>query len=178
MNFKTLIYQSKEGDQKAQKMLFDHSYTKLKSVAMRYAVDTSLAEDILQETYIRIFKNLHQLEYINEASTLAWMKRITATEALRLIKKRKKWLQDDQQIQNTHTVSSTAFVQDDLLYALTVLSPRQRIVFNLYAIEGYSHKEIAQKIDIAESSSRSILARSRSLLKSIILKNKTYGKVS
>jgi len=114
MNLKTLITEARKGTKKAQQMLFQTTCAQLNSVALRYVADQSLAQDVLQETYIRVFKHLDKFEYRDDASTLAWMKRITATEALRLIKKRKRWQETDLHDHPT-IISSTAFADECML---------------------------------------------------------------
>lgn len=177
MNLEALITEAKKGTEKAQKMLFQTTCAQLNSVAIRYVADQSLAEDVLQETYIRIFKNLESFEFRDDISTLAWMKRITATEALRLIKKRKRWQESDVH-SSALVTSSTAFANDHIMKALLQLPAKQRIVFNMYAIEGYNHREIGKELGLAESSSRALLTRARTQLQSIITKKRSYEKVS
>lgn len=178
MHLKTLIQESSNGKEAAQKLLFHQTSAQLNSVAIRYVVDKSLAQDVLQETYIRIFKNLKQFEYVDENSALAWMKRITATESLRLLKKRKRWNTTDQIHPSDMVTESDAYATDEIMQALLILPPKQRLVFNMYVIEGYSHREIATQLELAESSSRALLTRARTHLQSIISKKKAYEKVS
>ena len=168
MHIKKLITQAKTGRSGAQKELYELTCARLNSVALRYVVDRSLAEDVLQESYIRIFKNLQQFDYRDDPSTLAWMKRITVTEALRLLKKRKRWNALDQSSTSSIVLSIDYNATDDITEALTRLTDRQRIVFNMYAIEGYNHEEIATQLSIATSSSRALLSRARGILKSTL----------
>ena len=178
MHLKTLIQESSNGKEAAQKLLFHQTSTQLNSVAIRYVVDKSLAQDVLQETYIRIFKNLKQFEYVDDNSALAWMKRIAATESLRLLKKRKRWNATDNLHSSDAISDLDAYATDEIMQALLILPHRQRLVFNMYVIEGYSHREIANHLDIAESSSRALLTRARTHLQSIISKKKAYEQVS
>lgn len=164
MSLKTNIDLIKRGSQKAEKALFDTSAHQLMTVALRYVVDQSAARDVLQESYIRIFQKLSQFQYENEVATLAWMKRITAREAIRWLKKQQRWQMTDTQVQQTTITEEHPMFNDDLYKSLLVLATDQRLVFNMHAIEGYSHKEIADKLQIAESSSRSLLARARKKL--------------
>ena len=177
MRIKKLIKQAKSGRSEAQRALYDLTCAQLYSVALRYVVERSLAEDVLQESYIRIFKSLKSFEYRDERSTLAWMKRITVTESLRLLKKRKRWTASDQSNPTDLTISTDYNATDDITSALTKLSDRQRIVFNMYAIEGYNHDEIASHLNIAASSSRALLSRARSILKNTLTKRTKYEQV-
>jgi len=176
MTLERIIQQSKEGKRKAQRLLFELTCDQLKSVAMRYVADPNLAEDVLQETYIRVYKHLVSFNYINDAATYSWMSQITATEALRIIKKNKRWTEINNQVDNKRVADMHLF--DDELYKVLMSLPiRQRLVFNMHALEGYSHKEIAAHLNIAESSSRSLLTRARTYLQSQIIKNQSYEKV-
>ena len=180
MNLAEVITYCKKGRSKAQRALFDLTCDQLKSVAMRYVVDSSTAEDVLQESYIRIFKAMSSFEYINDAATYGWMRRITTTEALRFLKKNKGWndaMFEGAEINMPVVEQDHVLFRDELFQLLMSLPLNQRLVFNLYVIEGYSHKEIAEQLGIAESSSRSLLTRARFLLQSKIIKNDSYANV-
>ncbi len=134
-------------------------------------MDENLAKDILQETYIKIFKALQHFEYKNEATTFSWMKQISINESLKMLKKNKRKLE----IEGAYKRTNTAFNQhelhiQDLYKALTKLPEKQRIVFNLYAVEGYKHNEIAKLLEIKEEYSRTLLARARKFLNQNISK--------
>lgn len=176
MILKKTIQQAQQGQAKAQRLLFELTCDRLKSVAMRYVAEGSLAEDVLQEAYIRIYKHLKEFEYINDAATYGWMSQIVATESLRIIKKNKRWTELNQQVNPKMIVDASLF-EDELYRVLMMLPVQQRLVFNMHALEGYSHKEIADHLNIAESSSRSLLSRARADLQSQIIKNQSYAKV-
>ncbi len=148
------------------------------TVALRYVVDRSAARDVLQESYIRIYKQLPRFQYENEAATMAWMRRITSREAIRWIKKQQRWQAIDIQPFSEQVSSVHSIFKDEMYQCLLILPTNQRLVFNMYAIEGYSHKEIAEKLEIAESSSRSLLTRARKKLAQQINKAKTYEKLN
>lgn len=177
MVIKSVINKCKKGDQKAQRELFDLSRAMLNSVALRYCDGTISAEDILQEAYIRIYKALPKFQYQNDAATFGWMKRILVTEAIREIKKSKKWdtAESTREIETSQPSSHLEY--DDLYAMLQTLPLQQRVVFSMYAIEGYSHKEIAAHLEIGESSSRSNLTRARRSLQSILQTQQVYEKV-
>ena len=131
-------------------------------------MDTSAARDVLQESYIRIFQKLDTFHYNTEAAALAWMRQITAREAIRWLKKQKRWKNlDIHPFADTISESHPMF-EDDLFCNLQALPADQRLVFNMKAIEGYSHKEVAEKLNIAESSSRSLLTRARKKLAQLL----------
>lgn len=177
MSLEKVIKLAQQNNSQAERQLFDATCDHLKSVAKRYVLIESNAEDVLQETYIRIFKHLSSFNYINDAATMGWMRQITATEAIRYLKKNKKWEAVNELAENTVPVVIDDQLDDQLYHLLLALPPRQRIVFNMYALEGYSHKEISQQLEIAESSSRSILTRARSFLQAQVAKIKRYEKV-
>ncbi len=172
MTLENIIAQSKDGNSKAQRLLFDLTCDQLNSVALRYMGSTNAADDVLQEAYIRIFQSIHQFNYINDAATYGWMRQITAMESIRILKKNKRWQETQQEVLHNPTVDSPVF-QDELFRVLLTLTTQQRLVFNLFALEGYSHKEIAEQLNIAESSSRSILTRARAYLQLQLTKYRT-----
>ena len=170
------IEKSKKGDRLSQRMLFELTCSFLKGVALRYVADESAVDDILQETYIRVFKNVASFKYVNDAATMGWMRQITAMESIRYIKKNKRWHEmSSEQVRPAISQPTKAF-EDEMYKMLQQLPLKQRIVFNMAAIEGYSHKEIATQLEIAESSSRSLLTRARFYLQNQLKKNDSYEK--
>lgn len=171
------IERSKKGDKLAQRMLFELTCGFLKGVALRYIADESAVDDILQETYIRIFKNVEKFNYVNDAATMGWMRQITAMESIRYIKKHKRWHELASEGTSSLGSQPTKAFEDEMYKMLKQLPIKQRIVFNMSAMEGYSHKEIAAHLEIAESSSRSLLTRARFYLQNQLKKNDSYEKV-
>ena len=156
----------KKIDQKAQRALFDQYNQKLIGVAVRYVSSMDDAKDVLQESFIRIFKYMPKADFDNRSMMEAWMVKITVNEALRWLKKGKKH-QNEELIENVsgHMIVNQEDTQkQDLLRLIHTLPDGYRVVFNLYSIEGYSHKEIGELLKITESSSRSQLTRARQLL--------------
>jgi len=174
MNLEQLIIQSAEGKQDAQKALFLQTSNHLKTVALRYVKYGTAADDVLQEAYIRIFRNLSKFNYENDVATMGWMRQITAREAIRYIKRNQRWSEHDNKVPviNHHEIQPMAM--DDMYKLLTRLPDNQRIVFNLAAIEGYSHREVAEQLGIKESSSRSLLTRARQNLQEQLSKKQAY----
>ena len=173
----THIKQAQRGNSKSQQALFDATCGLMKSVAYRYSNNAGISEDIVQEGYVQIFKYLPKFKYINDAAAIGWMKRIVATEAIRYMKKTEKWNRTDHCITNQDAIFQDHLEYNDLFVILMRLPLNQRVVFNMHAMEGYSHQEIADHLNIAVSSSRSLLSRARTHLQSILQKQKTYGKV-
>lgn len=144
-------------------------------ICIRYVNSVHEAQDVLQESFIRIFKNINTSKFDSIGQLEAWMVRITVNEALRWIKKQQKFRTTDIDTAHFVTVSSSESTQaDDLLRLIRQLPQGYRLVFNLYSIEGYSHKEIGELLNISESTSRSQLSRARTILKNAL--NKNYEK--
>ena len=150
------------------------------SVALRYAGQSAQCKDIVQESMIRVFKHLKSFRGEDESSFKAWVRKITAREAIRWLKKQNKHNSlEPADIQCTLEGSDIedTLLQDELMQYLHQLPDGYRTVFNMYAIEGYSHKEIGKILEISASSSRSQLSRARAQLQEIIKEKNSYAKV-
>ncbi len=166
MELESIIAQIKKGSVSAERQLFDQTTDQLMAVALRYVLDEQAARDVLQEAYIRIFSSIQKFSYQSEAETWGWLQKIVVHEGLRWIKKDKRWAK----LQNASpqpgiTNQANTLHRDDKLEMLKCLRKEERLVFNMYAIEGYSHKEIAEVIGLAVGSSRSLLTRARKKLR-------------
>ena len=174
-----------EGCKKGKHSAFEALYTKyakrMMAIAVRYCNTTFEAEDIVQESFIKVFEKIGAFE--NKGSFEGWLKRIVVNLSINNFHKTSKErlfestsvieIPDEQVIPVLSEFSTT-----DLLATLKLLPLGYRTVFNLYVIEGYSHKEIAELCKINEGTSRSQLAKAKILLKEILLKHSyvTYGK--
>ncbi len=170
MNQTELITGCIRGDRQCQKALFQQYSGKLLAVCIRYTRHRMEAEDVLQDAFIKIFKNLEKFE--GKGSFEGWMRRIVVNTALKnynksSFKKEKIGLQDYQEGAMDPDVIASLY-QEELLKVIEELPNGYRIVFNLYVIEGFSHKEIAKELDIQESTSRSQLVKARKMLQSKI----------
>ena len=156
----------------AQRILFDKYSAKLLGVCYRYASSQADAEDILQEAFVKIFNKLDNFR--GESSLETWMTRIvinTSISHLRLNKKHHNE-SDLDVIENNYTFSNEQFNQIDakiLMNAIQELPDNYRVVLNMFAIEGYSHKEIAEELGIPEVTSRSHFFRAKSILEKKLL---------
>ncbi len=175
-----LLKRCKAGERKAQELLYKQFSSKMLGVCLRYATDKMEAEDMLQNGFIKVFQKIE--DYRNEGSFEGWVRRIMIHSSIEYYRKHHKMMQvvelDD--AENTSSVNSLAIANlaaKDLLLLIQQLAPGYRIVFNLYAIEGYSHKEIAAITGITEGASKSQLSRARAVLKEQVLKmeRKRYG---
>ena len=148
-------------------------------VCYRFAKNREDAEDMLQEGFIKIFTQLHQ--YRNEGALEGWIRRIIVHTCINVLKKNKKFAEC---VDIIH--ANSIFVREDMIPSIMqakqvvecirMLPLGYRTVLNLYAIEGYSHKEIAGMLEIEESTSRSQYTRAKAMLEEILLKRKIISK--
>ncbi|MEL7119581.1 MAG: sigma-70 family RNA polymerase sigma factor [Bacteroidota bacterium] len=171
MTDKALVKGCLRADPKCQKELFRLYSGKMLFVCMRYTRHKMEAEDILQDAFIKVFENIDKFKF--KGSLEGWIRRIVVNTALKNYNK--KSFQNEQlglEVQQDQPVDPTIDSSLDeavLLKLVSRLPDGYRIVFNLYAIEGYSHKEIAEMIGIQESTSRSQLVKARKMLQNQIL---------
>ena len=158
------------GKQKYQESLYKTYSPKMFAICLRYANGYHNAEDILQEGFVKVYKNIHRFRH--EGSFEGWMRRIfvnTAIEHYRKAVHMYPILEVNYAAGNTvndHTIEQLA--AQDLMKVVQKLSPGYKTVFNLYVIEGYQHKEIAKMLGITEGTSKSQLARARYLLQKMV----------
>ena len=159
------------GERRFQEGLYNQHGSTMFSICLRYACDYYQAEDMLQEGFIKVFNNLKNFR--SEGSFEGWLKRIFVNTAIEWLRKNKV-MNEMAEIENVplHIVQEDCFSQlaaDDLMKLIQSLSPGYRTVFNLYAIEGYSHKEIGDMMNINEGTSKSQLARARYILQKMVV---------
>lgn len=170
-----LIDGSRKNDRSFQKALYERYCRKMMVVCMRYSRSTGEAEDILQEGFIKVFQGIKDFRQQSKLET--WITRIMVNTALNFQRK-KLYLfpmvdvQDLDLPENEISISSIHFSQ--LLEMIQSLPQGCQIVFNLFAIEGYNHKEIAEMLGVSEGTSKSQYARARALLQVKLLKESSY----
>lgn len=152
-------------------MLFEQYGGKMMTVCLRYSNDQMEAEDIFQEAFIKVFKYIHQYKF--EGSFEGWIRRVVVNTALRFIERKKVAFTEIKE-SNTDTPALPPEVysslgEDDIMKLIQELPEGYRLVFNLSAIEGYSHEEIAALLKIQPSTSRSQLVKARKMLQNKIL---------
>jgi RNA polymerase sigma factor (sigma-70 family) len=162
----------KAGDRKMQELLYKQTSSKMLAICMRYAKDRMEAEDVLQTGYIKVFQKIK--EYRGDGSFEGWIKKIMVNSAIESYRKNLCTL-NVVQIEEAHEQPSTGFDfgrlgMQDLMRLIQNLADGYRVVFNMYVIEGYSHKEIAETLGISEGASKSQLSRARAILKVEIIK--------
>lgn len=173
---KELIESCVSGNSAAQKDLYEKYSPKMLGICMRYANDYHGAEDILQEGFVKAFRNLSKFRH--EGSFEGWLRRIMVNTAIE-IHRRKKNMYPILEVENLevefHTEDAVSMLAaEDIMSMVVKLSPGYRTVFNLYAIEGYSHKEIAEQLNISEGTSKSQLARARYILMRMVEERTGY----
>ena len=173
-----LISDCKAGKREAQSRLYETFAPKLFGVCLRYSRDETEAEDTLHEGFITIFNKIGQ--YAFKGSFEGWMKRIVVNISLEKCRTRYKMnTVEDISIYEYQSVDDDVYAEmnaNQLLEMIRDLSPRYRMVFNLYAIDGYLHKEIAEMLNISEGTSKSNLARARKILQNKIIEFGYIGK--
>ncbi len=159
-----LIEACKKGDRSAQKVLYDRLAPRMFPICIRYIGDRIQAEDILQEGFITLFTRLDS--YKGDGSFEGWARRIFVTTALMDLRKKDALKMSDEleavrgmKAETTSQIQSLGY--KELMELITSLPPGFRTVFNLYALEGFSHKEIGEMLGISESTSRTQLSRAR-----------------
>lgn len=164
---KELVAACIRNDRMAQKELYDRYARVMMAVCMRYVGDKDRAQDVLQEAFIKVFVSLPS--FTGSGSLEGWIRRIVVNTALESLRKcdvmRDAAAIEDAEMQASVDVGVMERLSaEDLLGVIAALPPGFRTVFNMYAIEGYSHKEIAEMLGISEGTSRSQYNRARSLI--------------
>ncbi|MGQ0828833.1 MAG: RNA polymerase sigma factor [Bacteroidota bacterium] len=157
----------------AQKHLYDKFSRKMMGICLRYCESTEEAEDVVQNGFIRVFGNIEA--YKGTGSLEGWVRKIMVNTALTNIRKNKKLKQNIELDSVEFMLPSEGHVYEDfaakdLLKIIQTLPAGFRTVFNLYAIEGYSHKEISEMLDISEGTSKSQYFRAKAYLQKVITK--------
>lgn len=173
-NEEHLIRSCQDGDRKAYHQIYQKHSPVMFAICLRYARCRADAEDILQEGFTRIFEAIKQYEH--RGSFEGWMKRIMANCALAHYRKKTNvhYVEDIYDHQQNKVTSHNAvdeISRQELLAMVQQLPDGCRTVFNMYAIEGYSHKEIAQHLGVSEGTSKSQLSDARKRLKQLINKS-------
>jgi RNA polymerase sigma factor (sigma-70 family) len=163
----------------AQEAFYDRFSPRMLGVCYRFAKSREDAEDMLQEGFIKIFTQLSQ--YRNEGSLEGWIRRVIVHTCINVLKKNKKFADtvDITYAQGFHTNENlvpSLLQAKQIVEYIRSLPLGYRTVLNLYAIEGYSHKEIGVMLEIGESTSRSQYTRAKAMLEEILIKRKVMDK--
>jgi len=164
-----LIILCKKQDAKAQGELYNRYSNVLFSICLRYSPNYVEAEDSLQDAFITIFKKIEQFK--DKGSFEGWMKRVTVNTVLQKYRKKRVFdIRDEGQLEDEvdEQVEDNDIPLDFLLEIIQQLPDRYRLVFTMYVMDGYSHKEVADMLGITDGTSKSNLARARAILKTKI----------
>jgi len=163
-----LVPACRKGDRKAQKRLFDALAPKMMALCLRYLGDRPTAEDVLQDGFVTLFSRLDS--YSGAGSFEGWARRIFVNTALMHLRKTDALKLSDE-ARSLFTEEATPVQQigyKELMELIAALPSDSRTIFNMYVIEGYSHKEIAQTLGLNEATTRSKLQRARLRLQEMI----------
>lgn len=174
MDVRQLVRECLRNKPDAQKQLYDQYAKTMLGVCYRYTKSLKDAEDVMQDAFVKVYHNLQQYQFDGELG--AWIRRIMVNTALNFLKKNKKYQQEMVFTEpSLHpVVDETPLLKlqaKELADIIRQLPPGYQAVFNLFAIEGYSHIEIGEMLGISDGTSRSQYARARALLISWVEKN-------
>lgn len=167
-----LITALKRGESRAHKVVYERFAGKMMAVCTRYCANRADAEEVMLDGFMRVFEKIGQFR--EDGSFEGWVRRVMVTESLMFLRKNKQWRQEipleDVTVEPDYEWADTSLNETDLLRLVNQLPDGYRTIFNLYAIEGYTHAEIAQMLGISEGTSKSQLSRARLLLQANLKK--------
>ncbi|MFA7380331.1 MAG: sigma-70 family RNA polymerase sigma factor [Bacteroidia bacterium] len=174
------IEQCKKGDRAAQKHLFESLYAPMFRVCQRYVVSTAEAEDCLMRGMMKVFQQMNTFNYTGEHSLFMWVRKVMVNESLmELRKKNNFYLMPEETVHELPDQSDVLqqMAAEDLYRLILQLPEGYRTVLNLFVVEGYSHKEIAEMLGIQESTSKTQYMKAKARLKELISINdkEMYG---
>ena len=174
---KELIGLAVENNRHAQQKIYAKFSPKMLSVCRQYVKDLHHAEDIMITAFMKVFTNLKNFEH--KGSFEGWIRRIMINECISYIRVQKqvRFIEDENYSEESFNDTESQFAIDDIQFLIDSLPDGYRMIFNLYAIEGFKHQEIATMLGINEGTSKSQLSHARKMLKEQImrLKNYSYG---
>jgi RNA polymerase sigma-70 factor (ECF subfamily) len=167
-----LIHGCKEGNRRMQEELYRRFSPRMYAVCLRYASNAEEAEDVLQEGFIKIFKKLDSFR--GDGSFEGWIRRIFVNTAIEQFRRKRYLLpvteKEENTIEGKYFSILDELAEKDILALVQELSPGYRTVFNMYVVEGYTHKEIADMLGISEGTSKSQLSRAKVILQDMVKK--------
>lgn len=169
MDDKKLVKSCKKGNRKAQKQLYEKYQEQMFRLCHRYLGNVQDAEDIVVEGFLKIFDKIEGVDYRSQSSFLNWMKTIMINESLMLLRKNKRitFFEDDLIIEQESLVEKSLEL-DEIFEAINSMPTGYRTIYNMYVVEGYSHKEIADELQISVQTSKSQLSRAKKFLEKLI----------
>lgn len=169
----TLVIKCRNGDRQGQRLLYEEFASDMVHVCLRYVKNEQDAHHILNEGFLKVFKNLESFEYREQGLLRAWIKKIMVNEALMFLRKKKQLSFVEIEQMHVHPSVEMECLTGvyDILEIVGNLPAGYRTVFNLFVMEGYDHKEISVLLNISESTSRSQLTHARERLKQALSKS-------
>ncbi|HEX4876188.1 MAG TPA: RNA polymerase sigma factor [Chitinophagaceae bacterium] len=165
-----LIKGCMEGNRRMQEELYRRFSPRMYAVCLRYAGNAEEAEDILQEGFIKVFKKLDSFR--GDGSFEGWIRRIFVNTAIEHFRRKRYLMPVTEKEENTLEGKYTSVLDElgakDIMALIQELSPGYRTVFNMYVVEGYTHKEIADMLGISEGTSKSQLSRAKVILQDMV----------
>ena len=170
-----IVQRVAKGDRKATRALYGDTICRMTSVCSRYVNDPDAVKDVLQESYLSIFSTIGKFQYKGEGSLLAWMTRIVVHKSVDWVKRemRRGAVElpgDIPEVIDDDTADDCDLSADTIHSIIRQMPAGYRAVFNMYVLDGMSHKQIAAELGIAENSSASQLARAKAWLKNEVKK--------
>lgn len=169
-----LIVLAAENNRQAQQQIYARFAPKMLSVCRQYVKDVHQAEDVMITAFMKVFTNVKNFE--SKGSFEGWIRRIMINECISFIRAQKKvsFLEDEYYKEESFNNIESNLSVDDIQNLIDSLPEGYKMIFNLYAIEGYKHKEIAEMLGINEGTSKSQLSHARKMLQELINKRKNY----
>lgn len=173
-----LIERCTKGDDKGKESLYRHFYAYAMGVGLRYSYSKDEALEIINDSFLKVFASVQKFD--TASSFKPWLRRIIINTAIDHYRKQKKHMEvievdENQMLPEDYEDIISKLTAEDILGLLNLLPEYQRLIFNLYEIEGYSHEEIGKKLGMTTSTSRSYLTRAKAKLR--ILFTKKFGSV-
>lgn len=171
---KEIIQLAVENNRHAQHKIYAQFAPKMLSVCRQYVKDVHQAEDIMITAFMKVFSNLKNFEH--KGSFEGWIRRIMVNESISFLRAQKqvKFTEDETFFEECFNNIESQFSVEDIQFLIDKLPDGYRMVFNLYALEGYKHQEIAQMLGISEGTSKSQLSHARKMLQNQIIQQKNY----
>jgi RNA polymerase sigma-70 factor (ECF subfamily) len=158
----------------AQQQIYTRFSPKMLGVCRQYIIDLHQAEDVMITAFMKVFSNLNKFE--NKGCFEGWIRRIMVNDCISYLRTQKKvmFIEDEKYLEERFDNIESQFSVQDIQFLIDCLPDGYKMVFNLYAIEGFKHKEIASMLDISEGTSKSQLSHARRMLQNQINKSKNY----
>jgi RNA polymerase sigma-70 factor (ECF subfamily) len=172
---KNRIQLAVENNRQAQQLIYSKYAPKMLSVCRQYIKDIHHAEDVMITAFMKVFTSLKNFEH--KGSFEGWIRRIMVNECISFIRvqKKVKFIEEEEWFEESFNNIDSQFSVEEIQFLIDNLPDGYKMIFNLYAIEGYQHKEIAEMLKIKEGTSKSQLSHARKMLQEQINKTKNYN---